>query len=749
MSFGLILGSAATSAVNTYESLNAEKERQAQRKLDQKVRDAKTALMNYQPSAVGDTVDTNGPSVDPTTHFYQVGGTAADLPPEDPSTPMPHDASYWHQAYANAAKHWTAPPAPTAPVGPPSSTPPAPAAAAPTPPAVSAIPTQAAAAAPVASAIPAPALPGPVPNTSAPVPTAPTRALDLIRANPEDYFSNALGGQVRVTSGQRTPRQNLAAHGSPTSSHLDNEAWDIKPPSGMTTAQVTNSLASSGIPYDQIIDEGTHVHFGMGHQMRGMVMSGDDNRGYTTLSSRQQATPAPAAPPSPAAIPTPPAPPAASADWVPPPPSGPDAYSFYTAQNGQVRGTDNPTRATQDTIDMQRAAFASAHGLDDEAAKMINNVQQRRLNDQSLTRGDIETHRAQVLDVLGHVNNTSQLEHAYNTMGVPGQHVQVTEDKDGQLAVTSMDNNTGQVISIDHPGDLTHTLAQATKLAGDPSHFAEYINQRDQVRSAVLANAAAARASNAGAQQTEAENTAGMGAARVGAIKAATGASSAQSRASNAGAQQTEAENAAGMGQARVGAVNAQAAQSSAAAATMAAGNTRDQQNFDLMRQAQVNLSDPTRTEDQHRQDEVQLRAAKGAAGTTYDTIQSNGVASSIAHVPNGEDEVLSRNLGWLPKSAPIPTLEADKDFQQHRIELLSAIDPNTGQKVWRYVVHAPGAPGTGFERLQDAKEALKNAGSGGGGGLFGLPAAPPAGPDDTRGADFLGSGSSGPWKMH
>lgn len=65
---------------------------------------------------------------------------------------------------------------------------------------------------------------------------------------------------VRFTSGQRTPERNAQVGGAPNSYHLSGNAWDIVPPQGMTTAQLRQTLAASGIPAAELLDEGDHVH---------------------------------------------------------------------------------------------------------------------------------------------------------------------------------------------------------------------------------------------------------------------------------------------------------------------------------------------------------------------------------------------------------------------------------------------------------------------------------------------------------
>ena len=101
----------------------------------------------------------------------------------------------------------------------------------------------------------------------------PNDILGQIRPDPAGFFSNIVGAPVSIHSGQRTPSQNAAAGGSPTSEHLTNSAWDFSA-TGLSNQQVIAKLVQSGIPSDQIIDEGNHVHFGIGPKMRNEIMAG-------------------------------------------------------------------------------------------------------------------------------------------------------------------------------------------------------------------------------------------------------------------------------------------------------------------------------------------------------------------------------------------------------------------------------------------------------------------------------------------
>lgn len=130
-----------------------------------------------------------------------------------------------------------------------------------------------------------------------PPPSPPVAAvLQQIRQNPAAAFSQVLGGPVQITSGYRDPAQNAATPGaSPTSEHITNSAWDFKPPPGMSNQQAVQRLVATGMPYDQIIDEGTHVHVGFGPKMRREVLQQVPG-GYRRIGGTPPPATAPAQP---------------------------------------------------------------------------------------------------------------------------------------------------------------------------------------------------------------------------------------------------------------------------------------------------------------------------------------------------------------------------------------------------------------------------------------------------------------------
>ncbi len=91
----------------------------------------------------------------------------------------------------------------------------------------------------------------------------PAEVQSNLRADPEGFIQSVTGIGVRVTSGARTPGQNAAAGGSPTSEHLSNNAWDFVPRGGESMTQLARAIHDSGIPYDQLEVTPSHVHVGL------------------------------------------------------------------------------------------------------------------------------------------------------------------------------------------------------------------------------------------------------------------------------------------------------------------------------------------------------------------------------------------------------------------------------------------------------------------------------------------------------
>lgn len=78
-----------------------------------------------------------------------------------------------------------------------------------------------------------------------------------------------LGKPIIITSGYRSPALNKAVGGAPTSQHCKGEAADLYSP-GMTIKELYNFVKSSGLEYDQMIEEGTwlHLSYRKGHNRK-------------------------------------------------------------------------------------------------------------------------------------------------------------------------------------------------------------------------------------------------------------------------------------------------------------------------------------------------------------------------------------------------------------------------------------------------------------------------------------------------
>jgi len=92
------------------------------------------------------------------------------------------------------------------------------------------------------------------------------------QSDPTGYLASLIGGPVSVTSGLRTIAHNAAVGGVPNSAHLSGQAYDFVP-KGMSTADATQKLAQAGVPFDQVINEGNHVHVSFAPKNRGQVLN--------------------------------------------------------------------------------------------------------------------------------------------------------------------------------------------------------------------------------------------------------------------------------------------------------------------------------------------------------------------------------------------------------------------------------------------------------------------------------------------
>lgn len=88
----------------------------------------------------------------------------------------------------------------------------------------------------------------------------------------ESFF----GKPITVTSGYRSP-SHPESRKNPGSAHTKGYALDFLVP-GMSTTEAARKLAGSGFSFDQLIDEGDHVHYSTDPRGRGMLLTGTDGK---------------------------------------------------------------------------------------------------------------------------------------------------------------------------------------------------------------------------------------------------------------------------------------------------------------------------------------------------------------------------------------------------------------------------------------------------------------------------------------
>lgn len=93
-----------------------------------------------------------------------------------------------------------------------------------------------------------------------------------------------LGCPMHINSGYRSPKVNAAVGGSSTSAHMTGQAADFVAPDFGTPQQIAHHIAASEIPFDQLIYEGTWVHFGIRGDMRRQVLTATFSGGKATYT---------------------------------------------------------------------------------------------------------------------------------------------------------------------------------------------------------------------------------------------------------------------------------------------------------------------------------------------------------------------------------------------------------------------------------------------------------------------------------
>lgn len=88
-----------------------------------------------------------------------------------------------------------------------------------------------------------------------------------------ERIREVLNAPIIITSGYRCPALCEAIGSSAKSSHTAGEAADFKAPKFGSAREITLAIRDNGIPFDQLIYEGTWVHFGIREPMRKMVLT--------------------------------------------------------------------------------------------------------------------------------------------------------------------------------------------------------------------------------------------------------------------------------------------------------------------------------------------------------------------------------------------------------------------------------------------------------------------------------------------
>jgi len=90
--------------------------------------------------------------------------------------------------------------------------------------------------------------------------------------DPTGYLTGIIGSPLTLTSGFRDAQRNALVGGIPNSAHLTpGQAYDFVP-KGISTAEAVNRFSKVNVPFDQLIDEGDHVHVSFAPTSRRQVI---------------------------------------------------------------------------------------------------------------------------------------------------------------------------------------------------------------------------------------------------------------------------------------------------------------------------------------------------------------------------------------------------------------------------------------------------------------------------------------------
>lgn len=118
------------------------------------------------------------------------------------------------------------------------------------------------------------------------------QAPEWMKADPQHVISAGVGVPVKITSGFRDEGHNADVGGSPSSSHLQGQAWDFVPQGlSMEAAgqRLFNNMTQHHQPFDQIEITPTHVHIGFGPKNRGEVIHAGKDGSKPPVSDARQA----------------------------------------------------------------------------------------------------------------------------------------------------------------------------------------------------------------------------------------------------------------------------------------------------------------------------------------------------------------------------------------------------------------------------------------------------------------------------
>lgn len=115
-------------------------------------------------------------------------------------------------------------------------------------------------------------------DNSAPASLVPTLT---VTAQKMEAVRSLLGNRViSVSSGYRCPALNIAVGGARASAHLLGYAVDFNCYSFGTPLEVCRAIATSDLPFDQLIEEGTWVHISFDPRARRQVLTKRPGGGY-------------------------------------------------------------------------------------------------------------------------------------------------------------------------------------------------------------------------------------------------------------------------------------------------------------------------------------------------------------------------------------------------------------------------------------------------------------------------------------